>query len=51
MKEQILFNPDNSGNDIFRTSKTTYHKISAANLIRGGLMVRVAYWRLKLYRN
>lgn len=43
MKEQILFNPDNSGDGIFRTIKTTYHKISTANLIRGGLMVRVAY--------
>ena len=35
MKEQILFNPDNSRDDIFRTIKTTYHKISTANLIRG----------------
>ena len=42
MKEQVIFNPDNSGNDIFRTIKTTYHKISTANLIRGGLMARVA---------
>ena len=37
MKEQILFNPDNSCDDICRTIKTTYHKISTANLIRGGL--------------
>lgn len=51
MKEYILFNPDNSGDGICRTIKTTYHKISTSNLIRGGLMVRVAYWRLKLYRN
>lgn len=36
MKKQILFNPDNSGDDICRTIKTTYHKISTANLIRGG---------------
>ena len=36
MKEQILFNPDNSCDDICRTIKTTYHKISTANLIRGG---------------
>lgn len=36
MKEQILFNPDNSGDNICRTIKTTYHKISTANLIRGG---------------
>ena len=36
MKKQILFNPDNSGVDICRTIKTTYHKISTANLIRGG---------------
>ena len=36
MKKQILLNPDNSGVDICRTIKTTYHKISTANLIRGG---------------
>ena len=36
MKKQILFNPDNSGDDICRTIKTTYYKISTANLIRGG---------------
>lgn len=36
MKKQILFNPDNSGDDICRTIKTTYHKISTANLIRAG---------------
>ena len=36
MKKQTLFNPDNSGDDICRTIKTTYHKISTANLIRGG---------------
>lgn len=36
MKKRMIFNPDNSGNDIFRTIKTTYHKISTANLIRGG---------------
>ena len=36
MKKQILFNPDNSGMDICRTIKTSYHKISTANLIRGG---------------
>lgn len=36
MKRQTLFNPDNSGDDICRTIKTTYHKISTANLIRGG---------------
>lgn len=36
MKKQAIFNPDNSGSDIFRTIKTTYHKISTANLIRGG---------------
>ena len=36
MKKQILFNPDNSGDNIFRTIKTTYHKISAASLIRDG---------------
>ena len=36
MKKQILFNPDNSGVDICRTIKTTYYKISTANLIRGG---------------
>lgn len=36
MKKQILLNPDNSGMDIFRTIKTSYHKISTANLIRGG---------------
>ena len=36
MKKQILFNPDNSGDDICRTIKTTYHKISTANLIMGG---------------
>ena len=51
MKEQILFNPDNSCDDICRTIKTTYHKISTANLIRGGLMARVAYWRWRQYRN
>ena len=36
MKKQILFNPDNSGKDICRTIKNSYHKISTANLIRGG---------------
>lgn len=36
VKKRTLFNPDNSGYDIFRTIKTTYHKISTANLIRGG---------------
>ena len=36
MKKQILFNHDNSGMDICRTIKTSYHKISTANLIRGG---------------
>lgn len=36
MKKQIIFNPDNSGRDICRTIKTSYHKISTANLIRGG---------------
>lgn len=36
MKRQTLFNPDNIGDDICRTIKTTYHKISTANLIRGG---------------
>ena len=36
MKKQILFNPDNSGDDICRTIKTTYHKISTSNLIMGG---------------
>ena len=36
MKKQILLNPDNSGDGICRTIKTTYHKISTANLIRGG---------------
>lgn len=36
MKKQILFNPDNSVDDICRTIKTTYRKISTANLIRGG---------------
>ena len=36
MKEQILFNQDNSGDNVCRTIKTTYHKISTANLIRGG---------------
>lgn len=36
MKIQTLFNPDNSGDDICRTIKTTYHKISTANLIRSG---------------
>ena len=36
MKKQILFNPDNSGDDICRTIKTTYHKISTENLIMGG---------------
>lgn len=35
MRRQTLFNPDNSGDDICRTIKTTYHKISTANLIRG----------------
>ena len=43
MKEQILFNPDNSCDDICRTIKTTYHKISTANLIRGGGLWRE--WR------
>ena len=36
MKKQILFKPDNRCDDICRTIKTTYHKISTANLIRGG---------------